>query len=50
MKITLSKLFPAKWEYDDPATDGFRCRVLLSICGSFEKEANPIWKTEVVDA
>ena len=24
MKISLSKFFLAKWEYDDPATDRFR--------------------------
>lgn len=38
MKITLSKCIPAKWESEDPATDGFRSRVLASISGSFEEE------------
>ena len=50
MKITLSKFIPAKREYDDPATDGVRSRVLTSISGSFEEETNSIWKMEVVDA
>jgi hypothetical protein len=50
MRITLSKQITTKRESDDPLTDGFRSRVVPSISGSFEKEANPIWKTEVVDA
>jgi hypothetical protein len=50
MRITLSKFIIAKWEYDDPEADRFRSRVLTSICSSFEKETNPIWKSEVVDA
>jgi len=49
MRDTLSKFIIAKWEWDDPAADRFRSRVFPSIRGSFEKEANPIWKTEVID-
>ena len=44
MKITFSRFFPAKWEYDDPATDGFRPRALPLTSGSFEKETNLVWK------
>ena len=50
MRNTLSKFIITKWEYDDPEADRFRSRVLPSISDSFEKETNPIWKTEVVDA
>jgi hypothetical protein len=50
MRNTLSKFIIAKWESDDPMTDGYRSRVLIAISGSFEKETNPIWKSEVVDA
>jgi len=38
MKITLSKLIPAKRELDDPATEGSRSRVLSPMGGSFEEE------------
>ena len=44
MRDTLSKFIIAKWECDDPLTDGFRLRVLTSICGSLEKETNFVWK------
>jgi len=44
MRITVSKFFPAKSKYDDPATDGFRPRVLPLTSGSFEKETNLAWK------
>jgi hypothetical protein len=50
MRNTLSKFIIAKWEWDDPAADQVRPRAFPSIIGSFEKETNPIWKTEVVDA
>ena len=44
MKITVSKFFPAKWEYDDLAADGFRPRVLPLTSGSNEKEKYLVWK------
>ena len=44
MRITLSKFFLAKLEFDDPATDGYRLRALPLAKGSFEKETNPGWK------
>jgi hypothetical protein len=44
MKVTLSKLPPAKREFDDPATDGLWSRVLTAISGSFEEEINLVWK------
>jgi len=50
MRNTLSKFIIAKWGLDYPAADRFRSRVFPSKSGSFEKETNPIWKTEVVDA
>lgn len=45
MRIALSKLVSAERE-----SDGLRPRILPSTSGSFEKETNPIWKMEVVDA
>jgi len=47
---TLSKFIIAKWEWDDPATDRFRSRVLSPMGVSFDEETNPICKTEVIDA
>jgi hypothetical protein len=44
MRITLTKFIIAKWESDDPVTDGFQTRVFASISGSSEKETNPVWK------
>ena len=42
MKITLSKLTTAEREFNDPATDGLRSRVLSPMGGSFEEEIKVI--------
>ena len=42
MKITLSKLTPAKKEFGDPATDGFLSRVLSPMDGFLEEEIKVI--------
>jgi hypothetical protein len=39
MGNTLSKYFPAKWEYNDPETDGFRRRA-LPYAKRFARERN----------
>ena len=44
MKITVSKFFPAKWEFDDTAADGFRPRAFSLTSGSQEEEKNLVWK------
>jgi hypothetical protein len=42
MKVTLSKLAPAKREFDDPATDGLGSRVLSPMGGFLEEETKMI--------
>lgn len=49
MKNTLSKFFPAKWEYDDPAADRSSPCGLPMTGGSFKKEKIWFGKTEVVN-
>jgi len=44
MIITLSKIFPAKWEYDDPAAVRSLPWILPLTGGSFTKEKIRIWK------
>lgn len=47
MRVTLSKFIPAKIEFEDPATDGLRSRILSPPVGSFEEKI--FGKTEEVD-
>jgi hypothetical protein len=49
MKNTLSKFFPAKLEYDDPAAGRSLPWAFPMTGGSFKKEKIWFGKTEVVD-